>query len=100
MRTTVSTKGQIVLPAELRQQDQIEAGQEFEIERIDRGEYRLVRRVQSMRESWTGCCRVPKRAFLWPLNRSPQTRCDLPRRRQYSERADETCSARESSRVA
>ena len=47
MRTTVSTKGQIVLPAELRQQDQIEAGQEFEIERIDRGEYRLVRRVQS-----------------------------------------------------
>jgi len=33
-----------VLPAELRQRDQIAAGQEFEIERIDRGEYRLVRR--------------------------------------------------------
>jgi AbrB family looped-hinge helix DNA binding protein len=44
MKTTVSSKGQIVLPAELRQQDRIEAGQEFDVERIDRGEYRLVRR--------------------------------------------------------
>ncbi|MEQ1909280.1 MAG: AbrB/MazE/SpoVT family DNA-binding domain-containing protein [Vicinamibacterales bacterium] len=44
MRTTVSSKGQIVLPAELRQQDRIEAGQVFDIERVDRGEYRLVRR--------------------------------------------------------
>jgi AbrB family looped-hinge helix DNA binding protein len=43
MTTTVSTKGQIVLPAEIRAQDDIEAGQEFEIQRIDRGEYRLVR---------------------------------------------------------
>jgi AbrB family looped-hinge helix DNA binding protein len=42
MKTTVSTKGQIVLPAVLRQEDNIQPGQEFEIERIDRGEYRLV----------------------------------------------------------
>jgi len=42
MKTAISTKGQIVLPAEIRRQDGIEAGQEFEIERIDRGEYRLV----------------------------------------------------------
>jgi len=41
MKTSVSTKGQIVLPAEIRRQDGIEAGQEFEIEWIDRGEYRL-----------------------------------------------------------
>jgi AbrB family looped-hinge helix DNA binding protein len=47
MRTTVSSKGQIVLPAELRQADRIEAGQEFEIERIAPGEYRLVRRLPS-----------------------------------------------------
>lgn len=45
MKTTVSSKGQIVLPAELREQDQIEAGQEFDVERVDRGEYRLVRRA-------------------------------------------------------
>lgn len=44
MRTTISTKGQIVLPAELRAEDDIQAGQEFEVQRIKRGEYRLVRR--------------------------------------------------------
>lgn len=43
MKTAVSTKGQIVLPAQIRHQDGIEPGQEFEIERIDSGEYRLVR---------------------------------------------------------
>src|SRR3989442_13494982 len=43
MKTRVSSKGQLVLPAELRQQDGIEVGQEFEVERLDRGEYRLVR---------------------------------------------------------
>jgi AbrB family looped-hinge helix DNA binding protein len=47
MKTTVSSKGQIVLPADLRQRDRIEAGQEFTVERIDRGEYRLVRRSQT-----------------------------------------------------
>jgi AbrB family looped-hinge helix DNA binding protein len=44
MKTTVSSKGQIVLPAEIREQDRIEPGQEFEVERIDRGEHRLKRR--------------------------------------------------------
>ena len=44
MKTTVSTKGQIILPAEIRQRDGIESGQEFEVERIDRGEYRLKRK--------------------------------------------------------
>src|SRR6266487_3246609 len=45
MTTTVSSEGQIVLPAELRRKDRIVAGQEFEIERVNRGEYRLVRRT-------------------------------------------------------
>jgi AbrB family looped-hinge helix DNA binding protein len=44
MKTKVSSKGQVVLPAELRQRDRIESGQEFEIERLDRGEYRLKRK--------------------------------------------------------
>jgi AbrB family looped-hinge helix DNA binding protein len=43
MKTTISSKGQIVLPAEFRQEDDVQAGQEFEVERLDRGEYRLVR---------------------------------------------------------
>ncbi len=33
-----------MLPAEFRQRDGIEAGQAFEVERVERGEYRLVRR--------------------------------------------------------
>lgn len=45
MKTTMSSKGQIVLPSALREQDRIEAGEEFTVERIDRGEYRLVRRT-------------------------------------------------------
>ena len=45
MTTVVSTKGQIVLPAEIRREDDVRPGQEFEIERIDRGEYRLTRKV-------------------------------------------------------
>ena len=43
VKTRVSTKGQIVLPSEVRELDAIEAGQEFEIERLDRGDYRLTR---------------------------------------------------------
>jgi AbrB family looped-hinge helix DNA binding protein len=50
MKTTVSTKGQIVLPAEFRQRDGIEPGQEFEVERVDCGEYRLKRMARRRNE--------------------------------------------------
>jgi AbrB family looped-hinge helix DNA binding protein len=43
MRTTVSTKGQIILPAEIRMKDAIRPGQRFKIERVDRGKYLLTR---------------------------------------------------------
>jgi AbrB family looped-hinge helix DNA binding protein len=43
MKTIVSSKGQVVLPAELRQRDRIFAGQKFEIERLDEGQYLLKR---------------------------------------------------------
>jgi AbrB family looped-hinge helix DNA binding protein len=43
MKTTVSSKGQIVLPAAFRKMDRIEPGQEFDVERVDRGDYRLRR---------------------------------------------------------
>ena len=68
MKTTVSSKGQIVLPAEIRQQDHIEAGQEFEIERLDRGEYRLVRRAAPPNEGvvdWLLSC--PEKGFFVPI---------------------------------
>jgi AbrB family looped-hinge helix DNA binding protein len=68
MTTTVSTKGQIVLPAEIRQQDGIEPGQEFEIERINRGEYRLVRRQPQRNKGlveWLLAC--PEKGFFVPV---------------------------------
>src|SRR5207253_10850222 len=68
MKTTVSSKGQIVPPAEIRQQDQIEAGQEFEVERVDRGEYRLVRRRTRANEGvvdWLLAC--PDKNFFVPI---------------------------------
>ena len=43
MRTTISTKGQIVLPAEFRVADGIKPGEEFEVDRISPDEYRLTR---------------------------------------------------------
>lgn len=45
MKTTVSSKGQLVLLADLRQMDGVKPGQEFDVERLDRGDYRLVRRA-------------------------------------------------------
>jgi AbrB family looped-hinge helix DNA binding protein len=48
MKTVISSKGQIVMPAAIRQQDNILPGQEFEIERLERGEY-LLRRTRRRR---------------------------------------------------
>lgn len=45
MKTVISSKGQIVLPAPLRERDGIVAGQKFAIERIESGQY-LLRREQ------------------------------------------------------
>ena len=68
MRTTVSSKGQIVLPAELRQKDNIRAGQVMEIERIESGEYRLVRLTPPRNSGlvkWLRSC--PEKDFFVPI---------------------------------
>ena len=68
MKTAVSTKGQIVIPAEIRQQDDIDPGQEFEIERIDRGEYRLKRLAPPRNQGlldWLLSC--PEKGFFVPI---------------------------------
>jgi AbrB family looped-hinge helix DNA binding protein len=43
MKTVISSKGQIVLPAEMRQQDGIKPGQEFDVQRVEPGQYLLKR---------------------------------------------------------
>jgi len=68
MKTRVSSKGQIVLPAEFRQQDRIAAGQEFEIERLDCGDYRLKRCSAPPNEGvvdWLLSC--PEKGFFVPV---------------------------------
>lgn len=68
MTTRISSKGQIVLPAEIRQEDGIKAGQQFDVERIDRGEYRLVRREPAVNEGlidWLLAC--PDKGYFVPI---------------------------------
>jgi AbrB family looped-hinge helix DNA binding protein len=69
MKTTMSSKGQIVLPAELRRQDHIEAGEEFEIERLDRGEYRLKRLAPPPNEGLIDLLLAcPEKGFFVPID--------------------------------
>jgi AbrB family looped-hinge helix DNA binding protein len=68
MKTTVSTKGQLILPAEIRRRDNIVPGQEFEVERIERGEYRLLRRQPPPNEGlvdWLLAC--PEKGYYVPV---------------------------------
>jgi AbrB family looped-hinge helix DNA binding protein len=68
MKTTVSTKGQIILPAEIRRLDGIEPGQEFLVERVDQGEYRLLRLTPEPNEGlleWLLAC--PEKGYFVPI---------------------------------
>jgi AbrB family looped-hinge helix DNA binding protein len=81
MKTTVSSKGQIVLPAELRQQDDVRPGQRFEIERIDRGEYRLRRTARRRNEGLVDLLLTcPAKGWFEPMDRTETTDdIDVPR---------------------
>ncbi len=64
----MSTKGQIVLPAELRRRDGVEVGQEFEVERVDADEYRLRRVAPAPNEGlvdWLLEC--PEKGYFVPV---------------------------------
>ncbi|MGD9724635.1 MAG: AbrB/MazE/SpoVT family DNA-binding domain-containing protein [Pirellulales bacterium] len=68
MKTTISSKGQIVLPAELRAQDGIVAGQRFEIERLESGKYLLKKQPASHNDGlvdWLLAC--PEKDWFEPL---------------------------------
>jgi AbrB family looped-hinge helix DNA binding protein len=74
MHTTVSSKGQIVLPAELRKQDDIKTGQQFEIERIERGDYRLRRKARSRNEGLVELLLAcPVKGWFRPIDRTETT---------------------------
>ena len=69
MRTTLSTKGQIVLPAEIRQQDGIKPGQTFAVERIERGQYRLTLEKEAANAGLVDLLLAcPEKGFFVPLD--------------------------------
>jgi len=74
MKTTISSKGQIVLPAELRREDEIQTGDQFEVERLEAGEY-VLRRIterpnRGLVDLLTSC---PVQDWFVPVDRSPTT---------------------------
>jgi AbrB family looped-hinge helix DNA binding protein len=80
MTTKVSSKGQIVLPAEVRELDRIRPGQRFSIERVGAGEYLLKRMplpAKAGLTDWLLAC--PDTGWFQPLDsESTET---LPRRK-------------------
>jgi hypothetical protein len=70
----VSSKDQIVLPAAIRRQDRMEAGQEFEVERLERGEYRLRRKEQRRNEGLVKLLLAcPVKGWFRPMDRTETT---------------------------
>jgi AbrB family looped-hinge helix DNA binding protein len=68
MKTSLSSKGQIVLPAEIREQDRLRPGQKFDLERLETGQY-LLKKISSpgqpgLLEWLTGC---PEKDWFEPL---------------------------------
>jgi len=74
MVTTISSKGQIVIPAEMRELDNIQPGQQFDVERVEPGEYRLKRmtkrRNEGLVEHLLAC---PAKGWFQPLARKETT---------------------------
>ncbi|MCI0413728.1 AbrB/MazE/SpoVT family DNA-binding domain-containing protein [bacterium] len=74
MKTTVSSKGQIVLPAEIRHEDDIQPGQEFEVERLDQGRYLLKRRKRPRNEGLVKLLLAcPLKGWFKPIDRTETT---------------------------
>ena len=68
MKVRVTSKGRIVLPAEIRRKDGIAPKQEFDVRRIRPGEYRLARCGARPNEGlidWLLSC--PEKGFFVPI---------------------------------
>ncbi len=68
METTISSKGQVVLPSELRKRDKLRAGQRFDVERVEAGEYLLKRKAAPVNDGlvdWLLAC--PEKDWFEPL---------------------------------
>ncbi len=68
MRTSISSKGQVVLPAELRRRDHIRPGEEFDVERLAPGQYLLTKQLPPGKAGvidWLLAC--PDKDWFCPL---------------------------------
>jgi AbrB family looped-hinge helix DNA binding protein len=68
VKTTVSSNGQFVLPAKLRQQDAIRPGDQFAVERVGAGEYLFKRLATNNSEGvldWL--LRCPAKDWFQPI---------------------------------
>jgi AbrB family looped-hinge helix DNA binding protein len=68
METTISSKGQVVLPSELRKRDKLRAGQRFDVERVEEGKYLLKRQSAPANDGlvdWLLAC--PEKDWFEPL---------------------------------
>jgi len=77
MTTMVSSKGQLVLPAKFRQQDDIRPGQEFDVERVEPGAYLLKRRARRNEGLVKLLLACPVKGWFQPLDLS-ETTDDIP----------------------
>jgi AbrB family looped-hinge helix DNA binding protein len=74
MKTRISSKGQIVLPAEFRERDNIRPGEEFFIERKEAGEYSLKRIERPRNEGFVNALLAcPVKGWFRPFDRSETT---------------------------
>ncbi|MFT3711688.1 MAG: AbrB/MazE/SpoVT family DNA-binding domain-containing protein [Archangium sp.] len=69
MKTTISSKGQLVLPGPLRERDGIVEGDEFEVVRLSKGKYRLSRVKKPGTRGvvdWLLAC--PEKGYFTPID--------------------------------
>lgn len=74
MKTSISSKGQIVIPVEIRRQDDIHPGQEFEIERLESGRYLLELKSKTPNEGLLDTLLAcPVKDWFEPVERTQST---------------------------
>lgn len=75
---TITRRGTVTLPAKLREHLGIKVGDQFEVERIDRGEYLLRRKTASRNEGLVNLLLAcPAKGWFKPLDRAESTE-DIP----------------------
>ena len=68
MKTRLSSKGRIVLPAKLLEKDHVKPGTEFEVERVRRDQYRLTRRPAHRHEGLVDLLmHYPTKGYFTPI---------------------------------